>query len=1428
MRMQFTVLRRGPGGRPAAVTEVEVDALPGSTADQLAGALGASLTGHRGTARWRICIGGAAVDADAPVGRGVLLDGAALSLDRDPAEPTPPRRSIPRTPLSLAVTHGPDSGRTVELVPGVHTVGRGAEAAIVIDDPSISRVHATVTVTADAISIADVGSTNGTELDGARVGVEPVEAHVGDTIRVGDTLVALRAGNGVPAALEARGDGTLGVARRPRVQGPPPPQSISLPSPPPRPHPAPLPWVAMLLPLPIAGVMALLFGPMMLAFAVMSPVLMAGSVLGDRLSGRRRHAAEQAAYLRRLGHAEREVGAACREEAERLARTLPDPARTLVTATTPTAEVWERRLTDPDTLSVSIGWCDAPASFRVERHAETGTAEHPVLHRVPCAVPLAEVGVIGLCGERGRVLGVLRAALGQLVSLHSPLDLELVLVAGTGPADVAWSWLGRLPHVRTADGHPRPGWLLGLGRTDESRTDDARAGVAALAAVVRQRLADEREDTGVWAGPRTLLLLDGAAALRGLPDLAVLLEHGPRVGICVIAVDLDRGGLPSQARAVLDLTDPAAPMLHLPGAAPAPLVVDQVGPWWADRLSRGLARLRDVTPGPAVSSLPTRVGLLDVLGVDRPEAMSTKLVHAWSRTVPGCSVPIGHTAEGMLRIDLAADGPHALVAGTTGAGKSELLRTLVASLAVHHSPARLTMVLIDYKGGAAFRDCAPLPHVAAVVTDLDEHLAARALVSLRAELKRRERVLAAAGMTDFLAYQSSAASTETPLPRLVIVIDEFRALAEELPEFIDGMVAVAALGRSLGVHLVLATQRPAGVVTADIKANLNLRIGLRLRDRSDSVDVLDAPAAASLDPHSPGRALVRVAGGPVVAFQAAHASARTGAASSAGGPDGIRVRQLPWGESPAQWRDSPDDVGGAPTDLCVVVAAATEAAALVGAQPAESPWLPALPERIEAQSLPRATPGRFPIGLADQPAQLRQPPLEVSLDEPGHWGFVGGAGSGRSTALLTLASAAASECGPGDLHVYAVSTGSLATLQSLPHCGAHVVADDVPHLDRLVARLAAELVRRRAALTASGHPAMAEWRRANPATAPPALLVLVDDWDLLVQRADDHSGGQVLAALLGVLRDGAGLGLTAALAGDRALLVGRAVSAVTHRVLLRLADPTDLLLAGISPRSVPAHQPPGRGLLPDGTEVQIAQPLPWPTEDRASHPRPWRVDALPDRVSKESLPPTDRSDDLVMVGVGGDELAPRGLSPERDGRRWAVIGAGGAGISTALSTITTGLVAAGRPLCVVASSSGPWGPLRRDPRIHWCDDAGRLDDLVALRRRTPDLAVVVDDSDRLVDTPLDAALREMAALVDRDGGLIVVGAKAEAVSVQYRGLAVAVVRHRTGILLGPADRTAADVLGVRVPVDRQAPPGRGYLVRAGALLPVQVASTTVR
>jgi S-DNA-T family DNA segregation ATPase FtsK/SpoIIIE len=894
--------------------------------------------------------------------------------------------------------------------------------------------------------------------------------------------------------------------------------------------------------------------------------------------------------------------------------------------------------------------------------------------------------------------------------------------------------------------------------------------------------------------PHIVVLLDGAAALRAIPGMSTVLQRGPTAGISVLALDSVATALPSETGALLDLTDPNRPSLRLSGHEHQQFVGDAVGAWWADRLSRGLAPLRDATPS-GHGALPSTVPLLSLV----PGADDAQVVAALWQEPPRAAAPIGVTAQGPWVLDLAADGPHVLVAGTTGSGKSELLRTLVVSLSIHHRPEDLSFVLVDYKGGAAFRECERLPHTAGVVTDLDEHLAQRALTSLRAELKRRERLFVSVGATDFASYQRHSAP-EQALPRLVVVIDEFRALAEELPEFVDGIVSIAALGRSLGLHVVLATQRPAGVVTADIKANVNLRIALRVRDSTDSQDVLDSPEAATIDPAVPGRGYARSGGSGLVGFHAAHFSA-------VGQPTGIRVRDLAWGRTQPPW---PTPEGSRDEASERIITAVAQAAAMVGAAPSPPVWLPPLPHHVPLASLPSPPrPECCAIGLVDRPELHSQAPLELDLDTPGHWSFVGAGSSGRTTALETVARALASRLGADRLHVYAVSGGSLVGLTDLPQCGAHVDVTDLGRLERLVDRLEAEVRSRQ--------------RNVGPERA--RLLLLVDDWDVVAGEAGSLDHAMVLGRLLGLLRQGEAHGLTAVVAGDRSLLLGRVASVISRRVLLRLADRGDAALAGLAVTAVPADPPPGRGVLRDGTEVQLAVGPAGPARRAAVGPSigPPRLDPLPTRVVARDLPAPDLGAGL-LVGLGGDAVEPLALREESDGRRWLVAGARGSGVSNALLLVAQGLVDAGRPVTVVAPRPGPLDALRHDRRLLGWRDARSLT-AGDLPRECPGLAVVADGADELLDTRAEDLLRDFSRQVERQGGLLVVGASATTLMTQYRGVGTEVARERTGILLGPRSALEGDLFGLRLRADPQAPPGRGYLIRRGRALPLQVALT---
>jgi S-DNA-T family DNA segregation ATPase FtsK/SpoIIIE len=522
----------------------------------------------------------------------------------------------------------------------------------------------------------------------------------------------------------------------------------------------------------------------------------------------------------------------------------------------------------------------------------------------------------------------------------------------------------------------------------------------------------------------------------------------------------------------------------------------------------------------------------------------------------------------------------------------------------------------------------------------------------------------------------------------------------------------------------------------------------------------------------------------------------------------------------------------------------------VGAVPA--PWLPPLPEVVSLQDLQRVTGhsshADILVGLVDRPAQQRQEPLCWDLLQPRHRSVVGTKGSGRTGLLRLVAEQAARRLGPAGLHLYAVDGGSggLQGLSVLPHTGAVVPRDDHARIERLVRRLTGEVARRQLVMGQHGLSSLAEWHeaaRVSAAPPPPALmLLLVDDWDAVTQALDAHDHGALSGQLRALLRDGSAAGLRAVVTGDRGLLMGRVASLFSERLVLRLADPSDAVLAGLPRSTTLDRAPAGRAVMPDGDQVQLAWPGSpasqtaglvatagrWreeaPTPSAEQHP-PLRVDPLPAEVDLRTLLARDGSGPGLPLGVGGDDLCPLGLCPEADGRVWLVAGPARSGRSSTLLTMAVVLLRAGHRVAVVATRPGPLDALRgRDGVVcwAWADDVG---DLVAARQQDPDLAVLVDDADHVLDTPADAVLRAVAGDARRGRGLVACAADTATLLTQYRGTAVEVARAQTGILLCPQGIGDGELFGVRAARSLERVPGSGLLVVRGRATEIHVART---
>jgi len=1476
VRIRLTVA--DPRAHPVA-RELLVDTPEGATAAELASALSPDPAPGRGEQAAppvppTLYAGGLPVSASARVGAAPLLDGAVVTIGM----PGLPARRLAAGVLELHVVGGPDCGHVFRLPPGEHRLGRAAETVLRVADPELSRVHALVSVGSTRVTVTDLGSTNGTRIDGGEVGTEPVELPVGAALLVGRSTLRLRIPSGLPCAATGDGAGHLLVNRQPRFPYEETSRVVDFPAPVGKPPRNPLAVPAILLPLVLSGVLALVTrSPTMLLFGLMSPVLMIGTWLSERRGGRRSRGRAMGEYRECLARAEAELADALAREARARREAHPDPAMLLRVAAGPQAQLWQRQRTDPDALELRVGTGTLPASTQVGSPSSSParTGDQPLLGDVPVTLDLRRLGVIAVAGRRHSALGVARALVAQVAAWHSPLDVRLVVLTAHPGSGRDWGWTAYLPHNRAdaaAGCHNLVGVLAAGG-------DQVPRRVSELTAVLAAR-GEERHDGG-WSGPWTVVVLDGTERLRAVPGLSVLLEHGPAHGFAFIGIERDTAGLPVETRAVIELASAPVPAassaatattataaataattattsaatagtaaaeatatVRRAGTGPAlDVVADEVGELWAQRFARALAPLRDATPETARARLPATARLVELVGAARLSARG--LCEAWRREPRSTRAVLGVTVDGVLTVDLRRDGPHALVGGTTGAGKSELLQTLIASLAVGNRPDEMSFVLVDYKGGSAFTDCARLPHTLGVVTDLDGHLTQRALVSLRAELRRRERLLRALGARDIDEYHALAGPRDPGLPRLVLVIDEFRVLAEELPDFVNGVVRIAAVGRSLGVHLVLATQRPAGVVSADIRANVSLRVALRVRDRIDSSDVIDSPDAAGIPEHSPGRGYLRSPATPLVQFQAA----RVGGTAPPLRAARVTVTDLPWealGDRPA---GGPLPAGGTGrTDLQAVVEAACAAAAADGIPRVPAPWLPPLPDVVDVRALPPAE-DALTIGLSDDPLGQAQPPFVWDLRAGGHLGVAGGARSGRTTLLRTIAGQVAAHLSPADVHLYAVHDGALGALTGLPHVGAVVRNDDVVRVQRLLARLLESVTQRREALAGAGFASLSEQRahaRATGTTALPYLVLLVDGWEAVGGCLELVEHGRPLEDLLRLAREGEAAGLRLAVTGGRALLLGRLTSVLATRLVLAMPDPMDLALAGIPAGAVPGRQPPGRALhAGEHREVQLAvlcvdlsgpgqstrlAALAATARDRwdGLEPArlPWRVEPLPGSLALSALMMDPRhrvSRDAVLLGVGGDDVAPVGFLLREAGRRALVLGPVGSGRSSVLTAVARLLAAAGRPVVAVTVSPSPLSALAGVDGVLGVLPVGDAAGLVALRRAHPDLAVLVDDAEGTVGAPVEPALLEILRLLDEDDGMLVVATTPTGLLAASRGVHVELARWRSGLLLGRVNPGDADLLGVRTPPPTDPGPGRALLVVSGRATPVQLA-----
>ena len=1466
-----------------AVSAAEIDCLISAEPRHRVGDLSAALAMHGGgriPAPAGLWLDDTQLDPGAPLASSGIRAGCRLGfggpapVSRGAGRPRGPRPgwdAAPGTtdapPAELRVISGPDAGLIAPLAPGENAVGRqGRDVRLTNTD--VSRTHCLIDVAPDGgCTIRDAGSRNGTGLDGVAVGPEPVPVRPGQLIYVGrDVLTIAVPDAGSTIMLRADPANPFGwLVNKPFRTVPmlPAPVVIDLGDQQSK-HGRP-PWLTML----IAPAVSLATGGVVgaLTHQWLFLLLGVGGVAGSlvpQLVSRRTTAGHARAAKRELqdaaatGQTRLSEAIAAEEQVRRYA--LPDPASLAGIAADPGTRLWERAPGDEDFLRLRAGSGDLPAST-VSLRGGAPEGPEPVVRDVPVAVPLANLGVLGIAGPPAASRPALAWAVSQLAVLHGPSELRLVLL--TEEPD-AWRWARWLPHLRPLGG--ATDWLS-VG-TDPATWTKRITELRDLIARRQAAAASQRYGPGGQgpdrAMPAVVLVIDASARIRDVPGIGEVLSGGPSAGVLVICRDDDWRDLPGACRGRLD-TDPASGGTGVyrereTGRAVPVARLDLVSERWADETARALAPIRDRSDEREAGANGT-VRLLDLWGVQRPDP--AVVADLWRRGGRTTRVPLGLTADGTpFSLDIAADGPHMLVAGTTGAGKSEFLQTLVASLALGNAPEAMVFVLIDYKGGAAFASASRLPHVTGFLTNLDEHLGRRALVALRAESRYRQRLLADAGCPDIGSYHA-AGEPRGPLPRLVLVVDEFAVLAERMPDFLGELTDVTRQGRSMGIHLVLATQRPAGVVTEDIRSNMALRVCLRVEDPQDSTAVIEIPDAAGIDRRLRGRGYARVQRGAVAAFQGGY----VGGPAPGSGPDqssgtSLRVVARPLegaGEPPATPGVRAESGPAAETDLAALVAG------MVGTgqqAPPHRAWLDPLPAQIPLAGLPAAqasAAGSLPpvvYGAEDRPAEQAQRLLALDLDGGTHLLIGGAPQSGRTTALRTIAARIAAGYSPSDVQLYVLDcdAGALAPLQRLPHCGAVVRRTEKDRAARLLDRLAAEVARRQDLLAAAGFSSVTEQRRRAPGPERlPYMVLLLDRWESFSEDLGQQDNMRLANLATRLLSEGTAAGLRVVATGDKTALA-RISSHFPERIVLRLSNASDLLLAGVPKGAMPDKPAPGRGvLLPESTEVQIAfagqDPsgaaqtaavealIEWAeTAYPAPAPAPLRVDPLPSRITLAEARRLGgwpgRRPLSPAVAVGGDDLAALGPDLSRF-PGFAIAGPPLSGRSTALLVAASSLLETGTAVIGLAPRESPLRNLAgRDGVLAVFTDASpdQLKLVELLEGASGPVAVLVDDAEALLGTPADALLAQIPVEGRVRGQALVIAGTPGELARGMRSFAAAARQFKCGLLLTPDDAQQANML-LGTTLTRSAvfdrPAGRGYLVQAGQPTLVQVPELAV-
>lgn len=901
---------------------------------------------------------------------------------------------------------------------------------------------------------------------------------------------------------------------------------------------------------------------------------------------------------------------------------------------TPT-KLWDRENGDPDFLDIRQGIGQTsptfsikipdPSQFQIapdplEEKARSLAPKFSVVNDITVALPLATVGAAGWVGKSADLVKTVRASIIHLATHHAPSEVKIVVLSSKKEAQ-EWDWVRWLPH----------NWSDGREIRFFANSKSSQASVMAhIENILKQRANQQttRQESDVLPIPVFVIVIAdiniwrGPEAIKFAPVIDLILKNGPSLGAFSLFLAGQISRVPKACKAIVDLQYSPA-MLKFLGTTPRkysfnPDVIDLTAAW---DFSQTLAPVRLEEAGGGAANLPGTETLMELIGASRMDEVNILEIWNQSRPFETLAVPVGIGAGGKrLVLDLheKAHGPHGLVAGTTGSGKTAFLSTYLALAALHYHPHELGFIGIDFKGGDLIRELKDLPHMIGTLTNLDGSGTDRAIKILRGEVKKRQNRFNKAGIGNIYDYQrlyrQKDQSAHLPMPHLVIVCDEFAELKKEQPEFIRELISISRVGRSLGIHLILATQKPAGVVSDEIWANSHFHLCLKVASIEDSREMLRRPEAAEIT--QKGRAYFQVGMNEVFElFQAAWGDASYAPEDAFSQQPRIsRIKSD--GSREEIWPPKNTTAGTGRTQIQELAALIIKTCKQNNITRLDDIWPPALSEQagktlqeiIPSSSWNGQTwinPSRHTrpiLGVLDNPDQQRQELLTIDLENNGHFAIFGSPGTGKTTALQTILTSLALQHSPEQVHMYLIDYvgRTLSILEQLPHVGAVILNGENERLRRLLTLLSEEIERRKKLVEHDQN--MNAYRANYPDSKEAEIIVALAGYSHFAEAFKLQTYTPEIDSIVKLASQGGNMGIHLLVSTDQVKsFPSKLLGNIKDVASTELNDAADYVsIVGRTGGLFPPKDSPGRGLIkgPPVKEFQAVLPATSPLEVR--------------------------------------------------------------------------------------------------------------------------------------------------------------------------------------------------------------------------------------